>query len=86
MAGGRSDQTGTRYTSVGIVFVQLFYSRISYESKDDVLSLIVQRALRGTTVSNNVWFKNAVIEKLNPEENYFRSNVTAEYQYDSVIR
>lgn len=86
MAGGRSGQVGTRYTSVGIVFVQLFFSRISYETKDDVLGLIAQRAFQGTTTSNNVWFKNSTIVKLDPEENYFRSNVTAEYQYDSVIK
>lgn len=86
MAGGRTTQEGTRETTKGIIIVQLFFSKSSYdELKCKTLAFICKQALNVRNESG-VWFRNATILELPPEESFFRTNVTAEYEYDSITR
>lgn len=84
MAGGRVGPIGTRYTTQGVIIVQLFFARSSYEY--DVckkLAFIAENAFVQEN-AQGVWFKNPTTIDLNPEDCFFRSNVTAEYEYDTV--
>lgn len=83
MAGGRSLAVGTRHRTQGIIIVQLFFAKSSYEN--DVckkLAFIAENAFVQEN-ANGVWFRNAVTIELDPEDCFFRSNVTAEYEYDT---
>ena len=81
--GGRVDGVGTRFWTKGIVRVEIYYSPISFESKDQHLDLMVESCFQGNTACG-VWFHNAVIVDVDPENNHFRSNVLAEFKYESV--
>ena len=86
IAGGRTTNEGTRVTTKGIVIVQLFFSKSSYDDlKCKSLAFICQQALNVRNESG-VWFRNSTILELAPEESFFRSNVTAEYEYDSITK
>jgi hypothetical protein len=85
--GGRQQAVGTRYTTKGLVRVEIYFSKSAYQTEDcDNLNLIVERCFVQANTGCGVWFRNAVIVDLDPEENFFRSSVLAEYEYDSVIR
>ena len=85
--GGRAEAVGTMFTTQGVVRVEIYFSKSAYQSNDELaLSLIVQRCFVQANTPCGVWFRNPVIVELEPLENYFRSDVLAEYQYDSVIK
>lgn len=85
--GGRAvDGGGTRYTTNGIATVEIYFSKSAYQTDDeDRLSTLVQRCFLQQNV-NSLWFRNPVIVDLDSEETHFRTNVLAEYEYDSEIR
>ena len=83
--GGRTHLVGTRYTTNGVVTVEIYFSKSAYQTADEEkLSTVVQRTLLQQNVGS-IWFRNPVIVDLDAEENYFRTNVVAEYEYDSEI-
>lgn len=85
LAGGRVDNVGTCYTTRGFVTVEIYFSKSAYQTIDeDRLSMIVERCFVQQN-SGCIWFRNTTIVDLDPEENHYRSNVLAEYEYDSVI-
>jgi len=86
LTGGREQAVGTHYNTRGMVKVELYFSKTAFQSVDiDRLNLIVERCFVQENTNCGVWFRNAIIVDLNPEETHFRSNVLAEYEYDSVI-
>ncbi|MCC6271126.1 MAG: hypothetical protein IT190_07600 [Microbacteriaceae bacterium] len=85
--GGRVDAVGTHYTTKGLIRVEIYLSKSGYQTEDaDNLNLIVERCFVQANSPCGVWFRNAMIVDLDPEENFFRSSVLTEYEYDSVIR
>lgn len=83
--GGRTDTVGTQYTTYGYVTAEVYFSKSAYQTVDeDRLTTIVERCFIQQN-TQGVWFRNAVIVDLEAEENHYRSNVLAEYEYDSVI-
>ena len=84
--GGRVDHVGTQYTTNGYVTVEIYFSKTAYQTVDeDRLTTLIERCFVQQN-TQSVWFRNAVIVDLEAEENHYRSNVLAEYEYDSVIR
>lgn len=75
-----------RYDSDGLVFVQLFMPRSVGSSGDDGRKLgeMLRNSFRGVRTANGVWFTNARLQPLPPEDLYFRYNVVAEYHFSDV--
>lgn len=75
-----------RYTSDGLLFVQLFIPKQAPELYDLALKVaeVVKRQFRGKQTENCIWFRNARIQELPPEAAWFRINVVAEYLYDEM--
>jgi len=73
-----------RTTSLGLVIVQIFYSKSAFKTEDELLGLIGQNAFIGHKTPGGVWFRESTLIDLDPEENHFRANVVAEYEYDSL--
>lgn len=73
-----------RYTADGVIFVQLFCPKSDAQSMTNgrKLAIIARNAFRGNATSGKVWFRNARINELPPEEKFYRFNVVAEYEYD----
>jgi len=82
-----SDDNGKRrYTASGLIFVQLFCPKSEPAAMENgrKLAVIARNSFRGKTTSGKVWFRNARINELAPEESAYRFNVVAEYEYDEV--
>lgn len=75
-----------RYTASGLVFVQLFCPKSDTESyaKGGKLAKIARDAFRGKSTPGKVWFRNARINEIPPEELYERYNVVTEFEYDEL--
>ena len=82
----RNGSCGQRYTITGLVFVQLFCPKSDSESMDKGrrLSVVTRDSFRGNSTSGKVWFRNARIIELEPERDFRRFNVSAEYKYDEI--
>lgn len=80
----RNDESVQRYTADGLLFVQLFCPKSDAESmaKGRKLAVIARNAFRGKTTSGKVWFRNARINEIPPEDKFYRFNVVTEYEYD----
>lgn len=82
-----SDDNGKRrYTSYGLVFVQLFCPKSDVEAmaKGRSLAMIARNAFRGKTTSGRVWFRNARIKELDPDSDSIRFNIVSDYEYDEI--
>jgi len=80
----RNGDAGQRYTTDGLVFVQIFCPKSDSLGMTNgrKLAIIARNSFRGNATSGQVWFRNARINELPPEENWYRFNVVAEYEYD----
>jgi hypothetical protein len=75
-----------RYTSNGVVFVQLFIPviRLPDYEKGTKLAQLIKTAFRGKQTENCIWFRNTRIQELPKENAWFRINVVSDYQYDEI--
>lgn len=75
-----------RYTCSGVVFVQVFVPRSvsGGHALSRALAEVAQKAFRGKTTSGGVWYKNARVNTLPPEDAFFRHNAVAEFEFDIV--
>lgn len=75
-----------RYTSQGLLFVQLFcpMSDARAMEKGRQLAELARAAFRGVESPNGVWFRNARINELAPADNAYRFNIVVEYEYDDI--
>lgn len=86
LAGGRQQAVGTKFTTKGVIKVELYFSKSSYvQEQCDVLSFIVERCFVQAN-ADGAWFRNFVAVDLPPEETHFRTNVLSEYEYDTCIQ
>lgn len=76
----------SRYTPVGVVIVQLFCpkSDATAMEKGRLLAQVARNAFRGKTTPGKVWFRNARIHEIEPEDLFYRLNIIAEYEYDEI--
>jgi len=77
-----------RYTEDGLIFIQLFApkSEIEGAEQQDQLAHIMRAAFRGRSVPGKIWFRNARINDLDPEDEMLRLNVVAEYEYNEITQ
>lgn len=75
-----------RYTASGLVFVQLFCPKSNTQAFEigGKLAEVARNAFRGKSTPGKVWFRNARINELDPEELYYRFNVVTEFEYDEL--
>lgn len=83
---GIAPSENRRYTSTGLLFVQLFCPMSDAQAYDKgrQLAVLARNAFRGNETTNGVWFRNARINELAPEENAYRFNIVVEYEYDDI--
>lgn len=76
-----------RYTEYGIIVVQMFFAKAALAGNQiRELSVIARDIYRPRNLLNSpVWYRNAAIDNLQPEERYFRSNIVANYQFDEIV-
>lgn len=85
MRGPVVEQYGKRHTNIGLVFIQLFFSKSSLVKDDDITLSVIASEPFYRAVPNKIWFRDPRIQELPEETDYFRANVIAEYQFDHVI-
>ena len=75
-----------RFESVGIIVFQLYCPQIVTNSYHigRQLAMLVRDAYRGATTQDGVWFMNARIRELPPEDVLHRFNVLVNFRYDDV--
>ena len=74
-----------RYTSEGLIYIQLFVPKTTGEYTKAVnTAVLIKNAYRGKQTSSCMWFRNVRIAELPPEDGWFRLNVVSEYQYDEI--
>ena len=75
-----------RYTSSGLVFVQIFCPKSNAQANEfgKKLSEVARSSFRGKSTPGNVWFRNVRINELPPEDLFYRFNVVAEFEYDEL--
>lgn len=77
---------GKRYESNGLVIVQLFFSKATLiTSHARLLTEVARKSFIQQVADGSVWFRNASKREVDPEEDWFRTNVTAQWQYDEII-
>lgn len=83
---GIAPSENRRYTAQGLLFIQLFCPMSDSQSMDRGrrLAVLARDAFRGAETVNGVWFRNARINELPPEENSYRFNVVVEYVFDDL--
>lgn len=75
-----------RYTASGLVFVQIFCPKqvgLAFENGQR-LAKIARNAFRGKATPGKIWFRNVRINELPPEDQWYRFNVVAEFEYDEL--
>lgn len=82
---GLAPDESRRYTSSGLLFVQLFCPMSDAQAMDKGrrLAMLARDAFRGKE-TNNIWFRNCRINELPPDENAYRFNIVVEYEYDDI--
>lgn len=87
LTGGREEEIGTMYTTRGIAIVDMYFSKTAYKTNDkDAIEVAAQRIFIQQSTPGGVWFRNPTIYYLKPEETHFRSMVTADFTFDTVIK
>lgn len=86
MKGGRDELIGTKYETVGIIVVELFFSTLSNKTADKkALKDIAFKAFISKSTPNGVWFRNTTIVDVESTESWFRTNIISEYLFSSEI-
>lgn len=87
LTGGRQHGIGTHYETKGIVRVDLYFSKSAYQLSDaEILSVFVQHCFLQQSTECGIFFKNAIINDLPPDENHFRASVITEYSYETIVK
>jgi hypothetical protein len=75
-----------RYTTDGLLFVQIFIPKSQSQSYAFGLGVadLVLKAYRGKSTPNCIWFRNVRRQELPQETAWNRINVVAEYEYDEI--
>lgn len=75
------------YTDNGLIFIQLFAPKsepAGYVTLAN-LAMLARNVFRNVSTPGKVWFRNARINPLSPEEVFYRFNVVAEFEYDEIF-
>ena len=83
----RNADDGQRYTPYGLCMIQLYCPRSDSENmqKGRSLAALARNAYRGQSTPSQVWFRNARIVEVEPDEKWTKFNILVEYEYDEII-
>lgn len=86
LATNISGEGQSRYTTNGLIFVQVFapLSDSLAGRNGQLISQVAKKAFRGHTTSGKVWFRNGRIQELPDDSQFARFNVVTQYQYDEL--
>ena len=73
-----------RFKVRGLIFAQIFGPRQDPGAYDIAgkLAKVGQSAFRAYPEDQNIWFTNATVENLDPDDNWVRWNVSASFTFD----
>jgi hypothetical protein len=74
----------TRFTRLGIVFVQIFTPLGNGLKLSDEISELVLSAFEGKSTTSGVWFRNCRLNEIGETDKWFQTNVVCEFEYDKV--
>lgn len=79
--GGKS-----KYTSNGLIFVQLYGPMADAQvwARLKALAVISRKAYEGKKTASDVWFRDCRINELVPDSEWQRINVIIAYEYDEI--
>lgn len=73
-----------RYTSSGILIVQIFAQvALGYATLDPLID-VVKNAFRGATTPGGIWFRNARVVEVGRDGPWEQVNVLADFEYDQI--
>ncbi len=86
LKSGVAPNEGQRYTSTGLLFVQVFAPMSDAEAaeKGKALAELARSAFRGVETPGGVWFRNPRVTPLPPQDNAYRFNMVVDYEYDTI--
>lgn len=80
-----SGSTGTRlYTSTGLLLVSLFTPTGKGLGEADRLAVLFRNAVEGVSTSGGVWFRNARTTEMGLDGSWWRTDVSADFEYDEI--
>lgn len=83
----RNGDSGQRYETNGLLFIQIFCPKSDPQgmAKGRQLGSIARNAFRSHVTPSGVWFRNPRVVELEAEEKWLRLNVIVQYQYDETF-
>lgn len=80
----RNESLKSRHRINGLIIVQLFCPKSDSESMQNgrELAQIAKKIYQNHSTSGNIWFRNAVVKELTPENLWNRFNIVGEYRHD----
>ena len=75
-----------RYHAVGLLYIQVFGSRVEAGSTDMARKLAeaIRDVFRGNSVSGAIWFRDQKVVKLPETEENYPYNVVVTFEYDTI--
>lgn len=84
-AVGEHTQSGVRFTTTGIVILQLFAPmKGDGYAKGELLAALGQCMFMASHTPSGVWFRRPRINELENDGTWYRWNVIADYQFDQA--
>jgi hypothetical protein len=82
----RDGTNGQSYTAEGLIHIQVFTPRSNDRAEElgRKLAVLAQSIFRGKSFDGCIWFRNVRINNLEPERNFIRKTMIAEYRYDEI--
>jgi hypothetical protein len=82
----RNGEYGSRYEHNGLIIVQLLIDRQAVDVAETArkVAVVARNIFRGQTFDGCIIFRNVRINRLDPENRFWRYNVIAEYQFDEI--
>ena len=76
-----------RFTTFGLLFVQIFCPKAAENvgTIAEKLAQVAKDAYRKQQTTSGIVFRNVRINELPPENQYYRLNVVAEFEYDELF-
>lgn len=81
LSGGLGTQ---RYDRDGNLTIQIFTPAGTGLSEGHSLAKIVTDAYDGIATSNGVWFRNARVNEIGPDGDWYQINVIIDFNYDEI--
>ena len=83
---GTEGSRKAKFTIKGFLIIQIFFAKAAFAGDHRRLSVIARDIFRPRNLGGNqIWYTNAKLVDMEPEEKFFRTDVFVDYQYDELI-